>query len=227
MPSHGTTLVRRLRARVHGGWVPGRSAPASEPPGAPADAPTTSASRPVQFIASRLRRLVERQTCATVASFGCGDGRELQLLHVPPGRRLKFWGVQPDAQGREILRRHAGDGRQVNLVDKAVLRMTAADCPRLDLAYSFGLLESLKDAKAVRAMRIMAAQVRPGGEVIVGNWCPRVAPVPPWPRGRRAIPRSAPEMQRLADLAFAPQLWTRSIVHVGAFSYIRARRLAY
>jgi SAM-dependent methyltransferase len=213
MPIRAAALVRRLSLNPR---LP-------EPSGAPPD----SAGRPAEFIASRLRRLMQRQAEATVVSFGCGDGRELELLRLRDERRLKFWAVAPEAGGLQIVAARAGPGAEVHLIDKPVLRVTAVDCPRADLVYSFGLLESLNDGKAARAMRIMAAQVRPGGEVIAGNWCPGPGTAAAGPRSRRMIPRPAAAMRRLADLAFPAQLWTRSIVQVGAFTYVRAKRLAY
>jgi hypothetical protein len=197
--------IGRLRGPAALAWpVPADAAPGPEPSTPP------GVQGPVEFLASRIQGLVDAEECAIVAGFGCGDMRELRLVAVPPGRKLKVWHVDADAPPVP-----SAPGLQVAVVLKSVFRLTAADCPRLHLAYSLALLGRLTDEVAARAMRAMAAQVAPGGEVVLAS-----------PAGR-VTARSGEELARLAGRAFAAQLWRRTVLDLDGVPCLHATRLAY
>jgi SAM-dependent methyltransferase len=121
-------------------------------------------------------RLAARPGALRIADIACGPCRlERDVLDGPMGDRARFLAVDGDDQALAHAQRLMDGDPRVQLWHENVIRIArdpyaAAPLAGVDLVVSLGLFDYLPDRIAVRLLRAMAGALRPGGEMLVGNF---------------------------------------------------------
>jgi SAM-dependent methyltransferase len=123
------------------------------------------------WIAERARR-----GGTLVADIACGPCRlERDVLDGSAGREIRFLAMDGDDQALAYAHDVLEDDPRVQLWHENAIRIArdpyaAAPLAGADLLVSLGLFDYLPDRIAIRLLRVLSRAMRPGGEMLVGNF---------------------------------------------------------
>lgn len=185
-------------------------------------AQSASARLRIQLIAQEVaRRAVFGPLC--MASYACGHARELEQLTAEVAQQVHlFVAIDADTHSLAEAQRSAG-AIPFSGMCRNVIKHDLSDAPLVDLVYSLGLFDYLKDEHAVLVMRKMLDQARPGGTVLLANLAPSAAnlayceAIMDW----WMIPRSEADLMRLAGELLRPGEGQAAVERHGCFNYLR------
>jgi SAM-dependent methyltransferase len=129
-----------------------------------------------RYVAAWLRARLATRPDATVADIACGPCRlERELLAAGVGRRARFVAMDGDDEALAYARRVLEGAPAVRLWHENAIRIardpqTPAMLAGADWMVSLGLLDYLPDRLAARLLRALGRALRPGGELLVGNF---------------------------------------------------------
>lgn len=188
-------------------------------------AQSASARLRIQLIAQEIARRAVFGPL-TVASYACGHARELEHLGVDVAQKLHlFVAVDADKQSLAEAQRSAG-GVPFAGVCRNVLKHDLSDAPQVDLVYSLGLFDYLKDEHAALVTRKMLDQAHSGGTVLLANLAPSAAnlayceAIMDW----WMIPRTEADLMRLANEVLQPGEGRFDVEQHGCFNYLRIQK---
>jgi SAM-dependent methyltransferase len=121
-------------------------------------------------------RLAARPGGVRIADIACGPCRlERDVMEGAMGDRASFLAMDGDEQALAHAQRVVSGDPRVQLWHENAIRIArdpyaAAPLSGVDLIVSLGLFDYLPDRIAIRLLRAMAGALRPGGEMLVGNF---------------------------------------------------------
>lgn len=125
------------------------------------------------YFSALARSAVARATReAQILSLGCGPSRELvEFLRAQTSHEICITGIDRDPRALEHAARSltAPDSR-LELLQSDILRYVPEQ--RYDLIWAAGLFDYLPDKLFVRTLRRYGRALRPGGEIVIGNFRP-------------------------------------------------------
>ena len=116
------------------------------------------------------------QPTALIADIACGPCRlESDVLSGPRAQRARFLAMDGDEEALAYAQRILDGDSRVQLWHENAIRIArdpyaAAPLAGADLLVSLGLFDYLPDRIAVRLLRVLARSIRPGGEMLIGNF---------------------------------------------------------
>jgi extracellular factor (EF) 3-hydroxypalmitic acid methyl ester biosynthesis protein len=118
-----------------------------------------------------IRERMKTQTQLELCDIASGPGRDLYEAYneLQPGECMNTTCVEMDpkaiAHAAALNRIHAGS---IRFIEKNVFRFDTDS--RFDIVWSAGLFDYFEDAVFVRLLRRFAGWLRPGGEIVIGNF---------------------------------------------------------
>lgn len=129
-----------------------------------------------RFVMRWLGERLARRPTTLVADIACGPCRlERDLLEGEKANRARFLAMDGDDQALAYAQRLLGGDERVQLWHENAIRIArdpyaAAPLAGADLLVSMGLFDYLPSRIAVRLLRALASAMRPGGEMLIGNF---------------------------------------------------------
>jgi SAM-dependent methyltransferase len=124
----------------------------------------------IAYFASRVDEAARRRADARVLVLGCGPGRDVwSYFRSRPDTAVRFLALDRDPRALDYARAlcdEQASAIQFAAVDVLRYRTTRA----FDLIWAAGLFDYFSDRLFARVLRRYAAFLRPGGELIIGNF---------------------------------------------------------